>query len=85
MGVSVGRTTIPLTSTSSGCSIANRTARADRVAPDRDPSLLGHRGLRLRVGVLANRGYPNPARAAAALELIKAVLDAEGRPGAAFE
>jgi len=29
--------------------------------------------------------YPNPARAAAPVELIKAVLDEEGRPAAASE
>lgn len=32
------------------------------------------------VVVLANRGYPNPVRADAALDLIEAVLAAEGRP-----
>ncbi len=40
---------------------------------------------KIGIAVLANRGYPNPARAAAAVELINAVLDAEGRPGAASE
>lgn len=40
---------------------------------------------RIGVAVLANRGYPNPVRAEAALDLIEAVLAAEGRPVPAAE